>query len=641
MADRATAKRGAAGRPPAGRSSAPKRATRRVPERDAGQKAKLHVVRLPARRPKKDPAVAARTSVILLLVSAALLTTIGVVEVFSASSVYAFTNYDNSFWFLERQAIYAAIGIGALLLTARMRYTAWRRMSGPLVVISVVLLLLALHPTAGSSVYGASRWIGLGPFTLQPSEFAKLALIAFTAAVLAQKEGKLDDWLHLALPLGPVVLLVAGIVMLQRDLGTTIVIVGSVLLMLFVAGARLRHLTVTGVITLAGLAYLIFGTAYRRARFLSFFDPWKDPLSNGYQLIQGLIALGSGGWFGVGLGASRQKWAYLPNAHTDFIFAVLGEELGLIGELVVLVAFGVMIYAGIRIAVRAPDTFGRLLAAGITSWIGSAGDREPRRGDGAPADHRRPAALRVVRGECADRHARRRRRARVDRPSRAEAPERARPARERRKDGGRAGRAPRRGGHPRERGDRGRRDGRTHLPRALVGGLVGPRPRRDRALHRIARRSGGHARPCGRVPLRRDQRRAVRPRAVDASGESAGHRGSVDVHVRPAGAGSGRRGRPRRLRQRSADTRRPAGAHPDRAARAERRPRPGEPAPRSVGVRHRRRVRGCPRPDPGGRAGRDDRLSGRVARSSTCRNIARTSSPRRERCWASTRRGAR
>jgi cell division protein FtsW len=331
---------------------------------------KLRVVRSPERRPRRDPAVAARASVILLLVSSALLTTIGVVEVFSASSVYAFTNYDNSFWFLERQAIYAAIGIGALLLIARRPYTAWRRLSAPLVVVSVVLLLLALHPTAGSSVYGASRWIGFGPFTLQPSEFAKLAMIAFTATVLAQKEGKLDDWLHLALPLGPVILLVAAIVMLQRDLGTTVVIVGSVLLMLFVAGARLRHLVVTGVVTLGGLAYLIFGTAYRRARFLSFFDPWKDPLNHGFQLIQGLIALGSGGWFGVGLGASRQKWGVLPNAHTDFIFAVLGEELGLIGEFVVLILFGAMIYAGIRIAVRAPDTFGRLMAAGITSWIG-------------------------------------------------------------------------------------------------------------------------------------------------------------------------------------------------------------------------------------------------------------------------------
>ena len=251
-----------------------------------------------------------------------------------------------------------------------MRYAAWRRLSGPLLIVSVALLLVALHPTAGSAVYGASRWIGLGPFTIQPSEIAKLSLVAFAATVLTRKEGKLDNWIHLALPLGPIVLMVAAIVMLQRDLGTTIVIVGTVLMMLFVAGARMRHLVVTGVFTLAGLAYLIFGEAYRRARFLSFFDPWKDPLNSGYQLIQGLIALGSGGWFGVGLGASRQKWAYLPNAHTDFIFAVLGEEMGLIGEFVVLIAFGVMIYAGIRIAVRAPDTFGRLLAAGITSWIG-------------------------------------------------------------------------------------------------------------------------------------------------------------------------------------------------------------------------------------------------------------------------------
>jgi cell division protein FtsW len=328
------------------------------------------VVRPPARRPRKDALAVARTSVILLLIPAALLTTIGVIEVFSASSVYAFTHYDNSFWFLERQGIYAAIGIGVLLLTARMRYTAWRRLSGPFLVVSVLLLLVALHPTAGATVYGASRWIAVGPLTLQPSEFAKLALVAFTAAVLSKKQRKLDDWLHLALPLAPVVLVVAGIVMMQRDLGTTIVIVGSVLMMLFVGGARFRHLLVTGIVALGGLAFLIFGTAYRRVRFLSFLDPWKDPLSNGYQLIQGLIALGSGGWLGVGLGASRQKWAYLPNAHTDFIFAVLGEELGLIGELVVLALFGVMIYAGIRIAVRAPEPFGRLLAAGITSWIG-------------------------------------------------------------------------------------------------------------------------------------------------------------------------------------------------------------------------------------------------------------------------------
>lgn len=369
----------------ADRASAPKRASAvtRVPvpnrprargasggRKERDRRPDLRVVREPRRRPRKSPTAVARTNVILVLIPAAVLTLLGVVEVFSASSVYAFTTYDNSFWFLERQAVSAVIGVGAMVLAARMHHSAWRRLSVPLVAISVVLLLVALHPAAGTSVYGASRWIALGPLTLQPSELAKLAVIAFAASVLSRKGAKLDDWLHVALPLGPVVLLVAAIVLLQRDLGTTVVLVGSVLLMLFVAGVRLRYLTVTGLVAMGASAYLIAGTAYRRARFLAFFDPWKDPRSTGYQLIQGLIAFGSGGWFGVGLGASRQKWQYLPNAHTDFIFAVLGEELGLLGELLVLVLFGTMIYGGIRIALRAPDTFGRLLAAGITGWIG-------------------------------------------------------------------------------------------------------------------------------------------------------------------------------------------------------------------------------------------------------------------------------
>ncbi len=341
-----------------------------TPDDDALRSRKLQVVGPPARRSRKTPASVARTNVVLLLVPAAVLTLVGVIEVFSASSVYAFTTYDNSFWFFERQALYAVVGVATLFLTARMRYSAWRRLSVPFLAISVALLFVALHPASGTSAYGASRWIALGPFTLQPSEFAKLAVIAFAASVLSRKGTRLDDWLHVALPLGPVVLLVAGIVLLQRDLGTTVVLVGTVLLMLFVAGVRMKYLAVTGLAAVAGTAYLIAGTAYRRARLLAFVNPWKDPRFTGYQLIQGLIALGSGGWFGVGLGASRQKWQYLPNAHTDFIFAVLGEELGLLGELAVLVLFGVMIYAGIRIAMRAPDPFGRLLAAGITSWIG-------------------------------------------------------------------------------------------------------------------------------------------------------------------------------------------------------------------------------------------------------------------------------
>jgi cell division protein FtsW len=327
------------------------------------------LVHPPARSRRSSSAAAVRTSLLLLVVPAGVLTALGIVEVFSASSVYAFTQFNNSFWFFDRQLVYAALGIAAALLTSRMHYRAWRRLALPLLVVSVGLLVLALRASSASA-NGASRWIALGPLTVQPSEFAKLALIVFSAAVLSRKQNRLHDWRHLALPLGPVVATVAVIVLLQRDLGTTVILVGSVLLMLFAAGARIRHLTVAGLVVLAGSAYLILGTAYRRARFLSFVDPWKDPRNTGYQLIQGWYALGSGGWFGVGLGASRQKWQYLPNAHTDFIFAVLGEELGLIGEIVALAMFALMLYAGIRIAVRAPDTFGRLLAAGITSWIG-------------------------------------------------------------------------------------------------------------------------------------------------------------------------------------------------------------------------------------------------------------------------------
>ena len=222
----------------------------------------------------------------------------------------------------------------------------------------------------GSSLYGASRWIDLGPVTLQPAEFAKLLTICAAAAILSRPWKRLDRPRDLLLPLGPIVALVAGAVMLQRDLGTTLIICGSVLLVLFAAGVRFRYLFVTSLGGLAAIAYFIFGTAYRRTRFLEAWLNWElDPSGAGWQLRQGLIALGSGGWLGVGLGNSRQKWDYLPNAHSDFVFAVLGEELA-DRRAAVLSLFGLLLYAGIRIAVHASDPFGRLLAAGITGWIG-------------------------------------------------------------------------------------------------------------------------------------------------------------------------------------------------------------------------------------------------------------------------------
>ncbi len=312
----------------------------------------------------------ARRTVALLLGSTGFLVVVGLIMVLSASSVSSFAQSGDSFRYLQRQAAYAVVGVGALWLTSRMRYEVWRKLSIPFLVLTIGMLALVLSPSAGVEAYGASRWFELGPLTVQPSEIAKLAMVVFAAVVLTRKWGKLDEVGHLVVPLLPVGLLVCGMVMIQPDLGTTVIISGTVLLMLFAAGVRLRYLFVSAIVGSAVGLGLIMSADYRRVRFLSFLHPWQDAKNSGYQLVQSLIALGSGGLTGVGLGASRQKWQYVPNAHTDFIFSILGEELGLIGEIVVLVAFGALVYAGIRIAAQAKDVFGRLLAAGIVSWLG-------------------------------------------------------------------------------------------------------------------------------------------------------------------------------------------------------------------------------------------------------------------------------
>jgi len=324
------------------------------------------------RTQRRSLAATSRADTILLLVPTWFLTAMGLVMVLSAGSVSAAQGYDgNSFWYFQRQVVYTLAGLGVGALVARIPYRAWRRLWIPLLGIAAVLMMVAAHPSAGTSLYGASRWIDLGPVTLQPSEFAKLGLIAFAATVLAAKSSKLNDVAHLALPLVPVVAIVAGLGIMQRDLGTTVIMCGSVFLLLFVAGVRLRYLGASAAVGLVAIAYLIVGEPYRRTRF---FEAWLDPQADasgaGYQLIQGLIAIGSGGWTGLGLGSSRAKWDYLPNAHSDFIFAVIAEELGLLGALTVLLAFGVLSFAAIRIALHATDTFGRLLAAGIAAWIG-------------------------------------------------------------------------------------------------------------------------------------------------------------------------------------------------------------------------------------------------------------------------------
>jgi cell division protein FtsW len=338
------------------------REDRRV--RSTGRPGGARVRAMPRPAPRRDHAVT------VLLLSTAALTLLGLVMVLSASSVSAYARYGSSFLFFQRQVAYAAAGSLGLWLASRMNHRAWERLCVPMLALTVALLALVLHPSAGTVAGGSARWLVVGPVTIQPSEIAKLAVIAFGATLLARRWHRLHDLRALLVPLGPVVGLVAGLILLQPDMGTALIVVAGVFALLFAAGSRIVHL-VTGAAGLGAVGFgLMYIEGYRWARFTSFLDPWADPQGSGYQTIQSIIALVGGGPFGVGLGASRQKWMYVPNAHTDFIYAILGEELGLIGAIGVLALFGLLVWAGIRIAMRAPDAFGRLLAAGITGWLG-------------------------------------------------------------------------------------------------------------------------------------------------------------------------------------------------------------------------------------------------------------------------------
>ena len=307
---------------------------------------------------------------VLLTIITMVLVFLGLIMILSSSMVSSLTSNGSSFFFLKKQLMWVVIGLAGFVVFMRLDYRKFRGMGYLLVPLVLLLLAAVLVPGVGTTVGGSSRWLGFGPLTFQPSEFAKLALILFAADVLSRKkEVTLDNVWHTMLPIVPVMGGMALLVILQPDLGTTLMIGAIGLGMLFVAGAPLRYVLPLGGVALAMATVASLAAPYRRARVMAFLDPWADPLNTGYQTIQGLIALGSGGWFGVGLGASRQKWNYIPNAHTDYIFSILGEEMGLFGTFVVLGMFAALAYLGIRTARKAPDRFGMFLAAGITIVI--------------------------------------------------------------------------------------------------------------------------------------------------------------------------------------------------------------------------------------------------------------------------------
>ncbi len=321
------------------------------------------VTALPRSLGRSHPAV-------LLTFTVGALLLLGLIMILSASSVTSFATYGSSFAFFNKQLLWAAVGIVAFVAFARLDYHRLFGAGYLLYVLATILLIAVLIPGIGIMVGGSSRWLGVGPLSFQPSELTKLALVLFAADVFSRKEERaLEDLPHTLLPLVPALGFLTLLVMLQPDMGTTIVLGAIGFGMLFMAGAPLRYLIPIGLLGTVSAAIAALAAPYRRARVLAFLDPWADPLYTGYHTIQSLIALGSGGWFGVGLGASRQKWSYIPNAHTDFIYAILGEEMGLLGTLTVLGMFSFIAFLGVKIARRAPDRFGMLIAAGVTVWI--------------------------------------------------------------------------------------------------------------------------------------------------------------------------------------------------------------------------------------------------------------------------------
>jgi cell division protein FtsW len=311
------------------------------------------------------------TSYYLVLGSSLLLLALGMVMVLSASSIRQYQNTGSAFTLFEKQALWVAIGLPLMWLAARLPPKAFRTVAYPLMLLSALALAVALAPGLGQSANGAQRWISFGgPFQLQPSEPAKLALVLWGADLLARKEKlrQLTDWRQLLIPLLPGTGVLALFIMLGSDLGTTVVLLMIFLALLWVVGAPGRLFVGMAGVTGVLVASLIIVEPYRLAR-LSFLDPSGNQLSTNYQGIQGLYAIASGGVLGTGLGEGRAKWNYLPHPETDFIFAIIGEELGLIGTLVVLGLFGLLAYAGLRIARRVKDPFMRLAAAGATAWL--------------------------------------------------------------------------------------------------------------------------------------------------------------------------------------------------------------------------------------------------------------------------------
>jgi cell division protein FtsW len=291
-----------------------------------------------------------------------------IVMVYSASALVALERYQQPYLFVTKQMMWAAVGIAVLSIVMRIDYRTYRndRMIWAMVGVVAFMLVMVLFR---SPINGTRRWFGIGGFGIQPSELAKLAAIFFTALILERRRARIDELSYSLLPIGLIVGGLTGVILLEPDFGTAVSLIAVIAMMVFAAGISYRYLLGAVLLALPALYVILMQADYRRRRLLTFMDPWADPLGDGFQIIQSLIAIGTGGVFGKGLMNGVQKLFYLPEPHTDFIFSVISEETGLIGASLVVACFCMIAWRGLRTAMRAPDSFGAFLALGITMML--------------------------------------------------------------------------------------------------------------------------------------------------------------------------------------------------------------------------------------------------------------------------------
>ena len=303
---------------------------------------------------------------ILLIIAVVLLNLFGLIMIYSASNIWSEYKFNDPYKYLKSQGLFLIISYITLFIVSKVSYVEYKKKANVIFLVCVVLLVLVLIPGVGSVRNGSRSWFGIGGFGIQPSEFTKLGLIIFTSKYLSNNNKEIRDIKKGVLPILGILLLIFGLIMLEPDFGTGVVIVMTIVVLLFTSGVKMNFFIKIGVVGLIGVVALIIIAPYRMQRIVSFINPWNDPLGSGFQIIQSLYAIGPGGLLGLGFGNSVQKHFYLPEPQTDFIFSIISEEFGFMGVLLVSILFITIIYSGFKIAMKCEDLFGKYLAFGIT-----------------------------------------------------------------------------------------------------------------------------------------------------------------------------------------------------------------------------------------------------------------------------------